>query len=81
MRRVVVACNIEAPMARKLTFQDLKAQKGWPYSRQHTHRLIKAGLFPAPDKLYPGASLNTWDEDAIDAYLTGAHESESPTAA
>jgi len=25
-------------------------KKGWPYSRQHTYRLIKAGKFPEPKK-------------------------------
>jgi predicted DNA-binding transcriptional regulator AlpA len=54
---------------RILTFRELKPLKGWPYSRQHTHRLIRAGRFPAPRKIYEGGQLNIWDEDVIDTYL------------
>jgi hypothetical protein len=54
---------------RILTFRDLKPLKGWPYSRQHTHRLIRAGRFPAPRKIYEGSQLNIWGEDVIDTYL------------
>jgi predicted DNA-binding transcriptional regulator AlpA len=41
--------------------------KGWPYSRQHTHKLIRAGHFPAPEKLYEGGQINVWDEATVDA--------------
>jgi hypothetical protein len=81
MRQVVVALNIEASMGRKLTFPDLKTTKGWPYSRQHTHKLVKAGRFPAPDKLYEGGLLNVWDEDMIDAHLAALTDRETPDAA
>jgi hypothetical protein len=30
-------------LKRLLTFKMLKPEKGWPYSRQHTYRLIKEG--------------------------------------
>jgi hypothetical protein len=59
-------------MARKLTFPQLKTEKGWPYSRQHTHKLVKAGRFPPPDKLYEGGLVNVWDEDVVDAALAPA---------
>jgi predicted DNA-binding transcriptional regulator AlpA len=70
-------------MARKLTFQQLKTEKGWPYSRQHTHKLVKARRFPPPDKLYEGGLLNVWDEDAVDAHLAKRkfESSASPEAA
>ena len=46
--------------------EDLHA-RGIRYSRQHLHRLIKAGIFPAPVK--PGSGgLNAWIEEEIDAY-------------
>ena len=44
-------------MSRMLTFKDLKDLKGWPYSRQHTHKLIRAGHFPSPEKLYEGGLI------------------------
>jgi hypothetical protein len=77
MRHVVVALNIEASMGRKLTFPDLKVQKGWPYSRQHTHTLVKAGRFPHPDKLYQGGLVNVWDEDVIDAHFASKTERDA----
>ena len=62
----------------KLTFRDLKTKKGWPYSRQHTHKLVKAGRFPTPDKLYEGGLLNVWDEDKIDTHLAAVTDRENP---
>ena len=56
-------------MARKLIFPQLKSEKGWPYCRQHTHRLVQAKQFPAPEKLYPGGLVNVWDEDVVDAFM------------
>jgi hypothetical protein len=53
-------------MGRKLTF--LKTEKGWPYSRQHTSRLVKNGKVPPPEKAYPGGLVNIWDEDVFDAF-------------
>ena len=52
---------------RLYTFLELKQERGWPYSRQHTDRLIKAGRFPRPKKA-PGGSLNIWTSDQIDTY-------------
>jgi predicted DNA-binding transcriptional regulator AlpA len=49
------------------TFKTLKIERGWPYSRQHTARLIKAGRFPEPKKA-PGGVLNIWTDEQIDAY-------------
>ena len=46
--------------------EDLHAL-GIRYSRQHLHRLIKAGIFPAPVK--PGSGgHNAWLENEIHAY-------------
>jgi hypothetical protein len=50
------------------TFKTLKIERGWPYSRQHTYRLIKAGLFPAPMKA-PGGKINLWGDEVIDDYF------------
>lgn len=55
-------------MGRKLTFKDLQTKKGWPYSRQHTHELVKEGKCPAPEKRPGGGLLNLWDESEWDAY-------------
>lgn len=55
-------------MAHWLTFKDLKTKKNWPYSRQHTDRLVRAGKMPRPKKRPGGGSLNLWDEQEIDAY-------------
>jgi predicted DNA-binding transcriptional regulator AlpA len=51
-----------------LTFVDLKKRKRWPFTREHTMRLWKAGEFPKPFKA--GAhGRNLWLESEIDAYL------------
>lgn len=52
---------------RLYTFRSLKNERGWPYSRQHTQRLIKAGRFPKPKKA-PGGSFNIWTSEQIDEY-------------
>jgi hypothetical protein len=59
-------------MGRKLTFAQLKSEKGWPYGRQHTHKLVRDGHFPKPDKAYEGGLINVWDEDVVDAHLSDA---------
>jgi prophage regulatory protein len=60
--------------------EDLRA-RGILYSRQHLHRLIKAGIFPAPIK--PGSGgHNAWVEDEIDAYQKArVAERDAKTAA
>jgi hypothetical protein len=67
-------------MGRKLTFPQLKIEKGWPYSRQHTHKLVKRGRFPKPDKAYEGGLINIWDEDVVDAHLSSASKTDGETA-
>jgi prophage regulatory protein len=42
-------------------------EKGIAFSRQHRHRLIKAGEFPKPIKI--GGNTNVWVEAEIDQYL------------
>ncbi len=51
---------------RMLDISDLR-EKGIKFSRQHLHRLIRAGKFPRPAKL--GANTNAWPEPEIDEYL------------
>ena len=55
-------------MAGWLTFKDLRNKKKWPYSHQHTKRLVDAGKMPRPKKRPGGGSLNLWDEEEFDAY-------------
>jgi prophage regulatory protein len=50
-----------------LDYQGLRA-KGFPYSRTHLWRLVKAGKFPKPVKLGDGAR-NAWVEEEIDALI------------
>jgi prophage regulatory protein len=48
-----------------LTYQDLR-ERGVPYSPTHLWRLVKAGKFPKPIKLYPGpGARNLWDESEV----------------
>jgi len=52
-----------------LTFETLR-ERGWPYSKVHTWRLIRAGKFPAPKKLGFGPnSKNVWEEDVYEAAI------------
>jgi hypothetical protein len=57
-------------MGRKLTFRQLRVEKGWPHSRQWTNKLVKKGKMPAPKRRPDGGLLNLWDEDEFDAYYT-----------
>src|SRR5262249_34677296 len=69
-RRVASPCASEAIVGRKLLFHQLKTEKGWPFSRQYTDELVKAGKIPPPEKR-PGAktgSRNFWDEDIWDRF-------------
>ena len=52
---------------RLLTFKQLKTEKGHPYTREHTRRLVKAGKFPEPIKV--GDNRRAWVEDEYDAHL------------
>ena len=54
---------------RLLSFAELKSAKGIPYSRAHTHRLIKADRFPRPLKIGGPHGHNAWPEHEIDQYL------------
>jgi len=54
--------------SRLLTFRELKAEKGWPHSRQYTAKLVKDGKIPAPKKRPGGGSINLWDEGEWDEY-------------
>lgn len=56
-------------MSKRLTYRQLVDQKGWPYTRQHTDRLVKAGKFPRPIKAVEGGSKNLWDEAEYDALM------------
>jgi predicted DNA-binding transcriptional regulator AlpA len=70
---------VPKPPVKAYTFKTLKSERGWPYSRQHTHRLIKAGRFPPPKKA-PGGSLNIWTDDQIDDYYASALTLPRPTS-
>jgi hypothetical protein len=64
---------------RLLSFDDLR-QRGWPYSKVRTWRLVRAGKFPAPKKLGLGKNgKNTWTEDEYDAAVK-ALLGETPSA-
>jgi predicted DNA-binding transcriptional regulator AlpA len=49
-----------------ITFHQLKSEKGHPFTRIHTMRLVKAGKFPAPLQL--SEHRIAWAEDEIDAH-------------
>jgi predicted DNA-binding transcriptional regulator AlpA len=52
-----------------LTFNNLR-ERGWPYSKSHTWRLIRAGKFPKPKKLGLGQNAkNVWPEDEYEAAI------------
>jgi hypothetical protein len=53
---------------RALTFRQLQ-ERGWPYTRQHTHRLVKAGKLTSPFKAYDGGRVNLYDERELAAFL------------
>jgi prophage regulatory protein len=53
---------------RVLSLPELKSVKGIKFSRQHIHRLVAAGKFPAPIKL--GQNTNGWVEREVDEYLS-----------
>src|SRR5262245_46114860 len=55
-------------MARLLTFQQLRAEKGWPHSRQYTTKLVRERKIPSPKKR-PGGRRNLWDEGEWDSYV------------
>ena len=54
---------------RALTLRQLRVEKGWPYSRQHTARLIKANKFLRPFKGAAGGTMNLFWEDEYDAFM------------
>jgi prophage regulatory protein len=49
-----------------LSFPELR-ERGIRFTRQHLHRLIRAGKFPAPIKI--GEDTNAWVEPEIDQYM------------
>jgi predicted DNA-binding transcriptional regulator AlpA len=52
-----------------LTYEKLQ-ELGWPYSKSHTWRLVRAGKFPAPKKLGLGPNArNVWPEDEYEAVI------------
>lgn len=51
---------------RLLTFEELRQKKGHPYCRDHTRRLVKAGLFPKPIDVGPGRIA--WSESEVDQH-------------
>jgi predicted DNA-binding transcriptional regulator AlpA len=53
---------------RLLIYENLRSEKGIPYTRSHIWRLCKAGKFPQPIKLTPNG-VNHWPEPEIDAHI------------
>ncbi len=51
---------------RLLTFDNLR-QRGWPYTRQHTTRLEKAGRFPP--RVQVGPNRVAWWESQYEAHV------------
>jgi predicted DNA-binding transcriptional regulator AlpA len=49
-----------------LTFNQLKSEKGHPFTRVHTMRLVRDGKFPAP--LHLSERRIAWSEAEIDAH-------------
>ena len=49
-----------------LSFRDLR-DRGIPFTRQHIHKLVTRGEFPAPFKI--GANTNAWADSEIDKYM------------
>ena len=63
-----------------LTFDNL-CERGWPYSKVHNWRLIRAGKFPAPKKLGFGSNgKNVWTEDEYEAAIKTLLSGAAPTA-
>ncbi len=52
---------------RVIGYDQLKPEKGIPYTRDHLRRLVKAGRFPKPIRL--GESRIAWIESEVDEYL------------
>jgi hypothetical protein len=66
----LVAARIRGDLmsSRLLTFRELKAEKGWPHSRQYTAKLVKDGKIPAPRKRPGGGAINVWIEREWDQF-------------
>jgi prophage regulatory protein len=64
---------------RVLDFPALKLRKGHPFSRRHTDRLVKAGLFPAP--IDAGVNRRVWIEEEIDQHYERLAAQRAPVAA
>src|SRR6516162_8251327 len=66
---------------RLLTFDELKAQKGIPYCRDHTRRLGDLGKFPKAIKLGDGERAKiAFVEEEIDAWLAERAALRAPAA-
>jgi prophage regulatory protein len=60
----------EETTVRIITFKELKALKGIPFSREHLRRLEAAGKFPKRVRLAEGGDSYGYLEKEIDDYLT-----------
>jgi predicted DNA-binding transcriptional regulator AlpA len=65
---------------RALTLAQLRTEKGWTFSRQHTHRLVRAGSFPRPFKAHPNGAVNFYDEAEFDAFQAAQRAARYKTA-
>jgi prophage regulatory protein len=66
-------------MPKLIPFERLKPDKGVPYTRDHTRRLVKDGLFPKPVQLGPGRIA--WLEDEVDAWIAARAAARNNSAA
>jgi predicted DNA-binding transcriptional regulator AlpA len=71
--------SLEATMRpkRALVYNQLKAEKGIPWSRQYIRRLEKAGRFPHHINL--GPNTIAWLEDSLDTFLEQRAAESRPT--
>jgi hypothetical protein len=49
----------------------MERERGWPYCRQSTMRLVDEGRLAPPRKL-PGSHINWWTDQDIDAFYSQA---------
>lgn len=58
-----------------VTWKQLKEDYGWPYTRQHTWRLIKLGRFPKPSKFgsHPHCRV-AWRRIDLIAFFNSQHQ-------
>jgi prophage regulatory protein len=59
--------RVEIASMKVLSYEDLGAAKGIPFTRQWIHKLVKAGRFPKPVRL--GENTTGFVESEIDSWI------------